>query len=94
MKILSLHLINHDANVTYFDGKKSTYLNLERVKGIKKYHYYKWDFPKLADDLEGMGVPLELDAIVVTVGEQTGTEQQEILMDWRYPDDEQILEIT
>ena len=94
MKILTLHLINHDANVTYYDGKKVTYLNLERVKGIKKYHYYKWDFPKLADDLEGMNVPKELDVIVVTVGEQTGTEQQEILMDWRYPDDEQILEIT
>ena len=69
--------------MTYYDGKKVTYLNLERVKGIKKYHYYKWDFPKLADDLEGMNV-LKLDVIVVTVGEQTGTEQQEILMDWRY----------
>ena len=70
MKVLALHLINHDANVTYYDGDKATYLNLERVKGIKKYHYYKWDFPKLADDLRGMNVPLELDAIVVTVGEQ------------------------
>ena len=37
MKVLALHLINHDANVTYYDADKATYLNLERVKGIKKY---------------------------------------------------------
>ena len=36
MKILTLHLINHDANVTYYDAsKKVTYLNLERVKASR-----------------------------------------------------------
>lgn len=100
MNILSLHLVNHDANVTYYsdetvvNGKKSTYLNIERVKGIKKYHYYKWDFPKLADDLKGMGIPKVLDAIVVTVGEQTGTPEQEEKLNWRYKDDELIHEIS
>ena len=94
MKVLALHLINHDANVTYYDGDKATYLNLERVKGIKKYHYYKWDFPKLADDLRGMNIPLELDAIVVTVGEQIESPEQEANMDWRYKENEFVLEIN
>jgi carbamoyltransferase len=100
MNILSLHLINHDANVTYYsdetvvNGKKSTYLNIERVKGIKKYHYYKWDFPKLADDLKGMGIPKVLDAIVVTVGEQTGTPEEEEKLNWRYKENDLIHEIS
>tara|TARA_B110000285_G_scaffold42384_2_gene46952 strand:+ start:17262 stop:18980 length:1719 start_codon:yes stop_codon:yes gene_type:complete len=100
MNILSLHLVNHDANVTYYsdetvvNGKKSTYLNIERVKGIKKYHYYKWDFAKLADDLKGMGIPKVLDAIVVTVGEQTGTPDQEEKLNWRYKENDLIHEIS
>jgi len=94
MKVLALHLINHDANVTYYDGDKATYLNLERVKGIKKYHYYKWDFPKLADDLRGMNIPLELDAIVVTVGERIDSPEKDELLDWKYKENEFIREIT
>lgn len=94
MKVLALHLINHDANVTYYDGDKATYLNLERIKGIKKYHYYKWDFPKLIDDLRDMNIPLELDAIIVTVGEQIQSPQDDLDMNWRYKENEFVLEIN
>ena len=94
MKVLALHLVNHDANVTYYDGDKATYLNLERVKGIKKYHYFKHDFPNLVYDLKGMNIPLELDAIVVTIGEEIANAERDELLDWRYENDQWIREIT
>ena len=50
--------------------------------------------PKLADDLRGMNVPLELDAIVVTVGEQIESPEQEADMNWRYKENEFVLEIN
>ena len=83
MKILALHLINHDANVCYYDGEKATYLNLERTKGIKKYHYYKWDMAKLGEDLAGLGIPTHLDAIILTCGELISSPEEEASMDWR-----------
>jgi len=94
MKALALHLINHDANVTYYDGDKATYLNLERVKGIKKYHYYKWNFPKLTDDLRGMNIPLELDAIIVTIGEEISDLDTDKELNWQYKEDKLIVEIS
>ena len=54
MKVLALHLINHDANVTYYDGDKATYLNLERVKVSRSITTTSGTFPKLADDLRGI----------------------------------------
>ena len=94
MKVLALHLVNHDANVTYYDGDKATYLNLERVKGIKKYHYFKHNMPKLVDDLKGMNIPLELDAIVITLGEETANAEEEKILNWRYKKDEWVREIS
>ena len=94
MKVLALHLINHDANVTYYDGDKATYLNLERVKGIKKYHYYKWDFVNLAEDLKEMGIPSELDAIVFTAGELIAEAQADSNLDWGFENDQWVREVS
>ena len=41
-----------------------------------------------------MNIPLELDAIVVTVGEQIESPEQEANMDWRYKENEFVLEIN
>ena len=88
MRILSLHLVNHDANVTYFDGEKAHYINIERVKQIKKYHYYKWNFPKLLDDLRGMNIPEHVDVLTVCVGEQIFSKEQEALLNWEFKNGE------
>ena len=94
MKILALHLINHDANICYYDGEKATYLNLERTKGIKKYHYYKWDMAKLADDLAGLNIPLHLDAIIITCGELVSSPEEEASMNWQFTEDKLFREIS
>ena len=38
-KLLSLHPYIHDANVTYYDGKKCHYVKIERLKQVKKFRY-------------------------------------------------------
>ena len=43
MKLLSVSLVNHDSNVTYFDGSDIHHLKLERLHCIKRYnscHFY------------------------------------------------------
>jgi len=94
MKILALHLINHDANICYYDGEKATYLNLERTKGIKKYHYYKWDMAKLGEDLAGLNIPAHLDAIILTCGELVSAPEDELAMKWRFDEDNLCIEIS
>ena len=93
MKILSLHLVNHDANVCYFDGEKATYINLERIKGIKKYHYYKWDFPQVLDDLRDLNIPQHLDAITFTIGEMVNIGLEE-RVDWAFDSQQFIREVN
>ena len=45
MKLLSLRLCDHDANISYFDGEKVHYLKIER-KIQKKYYAYNnlWEW--------------------------------------------------
>lgn len=38
MKLLSVALPNHDANISYYDGETVKYIKLERIKRIKRYH--------------------------------------------------------
>ena len=75
MKILSLHLLgDHDANVTYFDEGKVTYINLERIMGIKKYFAYTHDLPKIDEHLKAMNLPLMVDIIVVDYDDTSTSE--------------------
>ena len=98
MKILSIAFQgNHDANITYFDGKKSHYLNLERIKGVKKYWPGRQDLPKISEDLLGMNIPLRLDAIVTNFNnavDLTKNSDIELGEEWYYPEGEYIREIT
>jgi carbamoyltransferase len=49
MKLLSLHLFSHDANISYFDGNTVKYVNLERITQ-RKHDSFNWWLP-----LEGFG---------------------------------------
>jgi carbamoyltransferase len=64
-KLLSVVVVEHDSNISYFNGKELHYIKLERLKQIKHYCYptfwdWKYDIKKLWNvDLE------DIDEIVV-----------------------------
>jgi len=65
MKLLSISIPYHDANISYFDGNKVKYIKLERSKNIKRFTYdnfweWKYDIQYL------LGVDLnKIDEIVI-----------------------------
>lgn len=64
MKLLSIQLGGHDANVTYYNGIEARYILLERIKQVKKYFYHENEFVQVRDDIELLGVDYDnLDAI-------------------------------
>ena len=88
MKILSLHVSgDHDANITYFDAGKVSYINLERITGIKKYYPYIHDYPKLDELLKAMNIPLKVDIIVVDYDAYTNYELFAEISEQRYLED-------
>jgi carbamoyltransferase len=64
-KLLSIAVVEHDSNMSYFDGEQLHYIKLERLKQIKHYCYptlwdWKYDIEKI------WGVELsDIDEIVV-----------------------------
>ena len=67
MKLLALHLFGHDTNLTYYDGTDVRYINLERPKGLKKFHYNDNDLGSLTEDTYMLGVDWSnLDAVSFT----------------------------
>ena len=88
MKILSLHVSgDHDANITYFDDGKVSYINLERIMGIKKYYPYTHDLPKVDEHLKAMNIPLKVDIIVVDYDAYTNYELFAEIPEQRYLED-------
>ena len=44
-KLLSVVVVEHDSNMSYFDGEQLHYIKLERYKQIKHYCYPTfWDW--------------------------------------------------
>jgi len=39
MKLLSVSIPRHDANLSYFDGQRLHYVKCERTRGIKRFHF-------------------------------------------------------
>lgn len=88
MKILSLHAAgHHDANITYFDAGKVSYINLERITGIKKYYLHKHDYPKLDELLKAMNIPLKVDIITVNYDDSSNPELFQEISEQRYLED-------
>lgn len=67
MKLLSVCLTNHDANMTYFDGTALHYNKAERSKGVKRFWYDKIDAWK--DDVKSLwNINLsDIDQIVLQI---------------------------
>lgn len=83
MKILTFHLYGHDANVTYYDGTTVKYLNLERLKKIKKYAYNEKNLRHVRKDLACMNIDHDnLDIIAFSV-----LEKKNDTLDWQFGDD-------
>lgn len=94
MKLLALHLFGHDTNVTYYDGTDVRYINLERPKGVKKFHYNDNDLGSLTEDTHMLGIDWSnLDAVAFTNHEHN-SDDIEAKTDWQFRDGEQVREVT
>lgn len=64
-KLLSITVVEHDSNMSYFDGKNLHYIKLERLKQIKHYCYPTfWDWRYDVEKLWHVSLD-EIDEIVV-----------------------------
>ena len=82
MRLLSLHLYGHDANVTYYDGTEIKYLNIERLKQQKKYYYTDTELQFVKRDLQFMSIDWNnLDAVSFCCHEYTVND-----LDWTFDD--------
>jgi carbamoyltransferase len=64
-KLLSVIVVEHDSNMSYFDGENLHYIKLERLKQIKHYCYPTfWDWMYDIKNLWGIDIH-QIDEIVV-----------------------------
>jgi len=88
MKILTLQLMGHDANVTYYDGTNVKYLNLERLTRVKKYAYNYHNLRHVREHISSMNIDYDdLDIIAFTY---LSTHDD----DWKFDENEQVKEVT
>lgn len=94
MKIVAIHLYNHDANITYFDGFNVHYSKIERIRQEKRFHYLPVNVSEIQRDVRDMYIPWNnLDAIIFTCGEYTDN-NQESNADWKFNEGEFVKELT